>query len=354
MNKKWCQINFLRVISTKKILDLYLKPIFLINTEKLLNHFLEKNFNKHHSFFTFTRHYFENSRVGKISMNPNVNSSLAIILQGPIEHKGNFTYRTIKFYLEHYNKAKVYLSTWDNEETQEFNKFKSNPNFYIIKETKPVNSGPSNINLQIKSTQNALALIPNLENQYVAKTRTDQAFLKPEIFTDLVSILKKYEHIEDSNRIIISSLNTFAFRLYGASDMFQFGQLTEIKKYWDVKLDERKEKSVSTNNLTLREFSNLDLVEVYLTKNYLKTINHKIKNSLEDWVSVLCSKYIVFDPNQMDQIWYKYTMDNDRWKNNQFPNSFLEFKNIDWMLSQSGVNDKWINYEYYLDCDTNL
>ena len=332
MSKKRPKINLQRVMLTRKILNLYLKPILLINTERFLNYFLEKNFIKHHEYFTFSRHYFENKYIKKISFGPNISDNLAIIVQGPIMHKGKFTYRTIKFYLENYSQAKVYLSTWDDERTEAFNEFKNNPNFCIVKKAKPVNPGPSNINLQIKSTQNALELIPNLENQYVAKTRTDQAFLKPEIFTDLLSILKKYEQIEDDSRIIISSLDTFVFRLYGASDMFQFGKLTNIINYWDVKLDERHENSVLTKNLTLREFSNLSLVEVYITKNYLKKINYEIKDSLVDWISVLCSKFIVFDPSQLDQIWFKYKMDNDRWKNNQLPNSFLEFKNIDWML----------------------
>ena len=303
----------------------------------------------YNKFFTFTRHFFINKHIDQISEIFQINNNLAIILQGPILHNGKFTYNTIKFYLENYNHAKVYLSTWDDEETNDFYVFKNNPNFFLVKKKKPANQGPSNINLQIESTQNALELIPNLDNQYVAKTRTDQAFLNPEIFINLIKILKKYEQIENNDRIIISSLNTFIFRLYGASDMFQFGKLASIVKYWDIKLDGRKENSISTTNLTLREYSNLNLSEVYITKGYLEKINYKVKNTLVDWVSVLSSKYIVFDPSQLDQIWFKYTMDNDRWKNNQFPDSFLEFKNLEWILNQSIIDNKWFNYENYLD-----
>ena len=41
--------------------------------------------------------------------------SLAIVVQGPIVHKDEFTLESAKVYRQHFGSAKLILSTWDDE-----------------------------------------------------------------------------------------------------------------------------------------------------------------------------------------------------------------------------------------------
>jgi hypothetical protein len=41
---------------------------------------------------------------------------LAIVMQGPIAHKDNFTLETLKIYQQHFSDSKIILSTWEDED----------------------------------------------------------------------------------------------------------------------------------------------------------------------------------------------------------------------------------------------
>jgi len=243
-----------------------------------------------------------------LSINNNDYSNYCIVIQGPILHNDNFTKNTILNYMKLYGNINIVLSTWSDEKyniNKEIFKFK---NVYIIFSEKPANYGIQNINLQIISTLNGLLKAKELKCKFVLKTRTDQRFYKIDLFKYLDSYLFSYSSISEKlkYKLIVSSLNTYKYRLYGISDMFMYGAIDDVILYWDSILDERESIDYKLSNTQL-EFSKLNICEVYLTTNFLKKINHNIEWTLEDSWDIYSSYFIVLSKELLQGYWYKYS-----------------------------------------------
>ena len=80
---------------------------------------------------------------------------IAIVMQGPIITKGQFTLETLKLYRRRYPSIIIILSTWDSY-PKELTDLFLKENIQVVKNEIPENRGVSNINLQIKSTREVL------------------------------------------------------------------------------------------------------------------------------------------------------------------------------------------------------
>ena len=96
----------------------------------------------------------------------------AILVQGPVYLNPHSTLEICVRYCMLYPNVHVVFSTWDDQDVSEFLKL-SHPNFHLVRSEKPRYAGPSNINLQIKSTRAGITYIESLDVNQILKTRSD-------------------------------------------------------------------------------------------------------------------------------------------------------------------------------------
>lgn len=270
-------------------------------------------------------------------------STTAIIIQGPIIYKDNFTIETIKLYRQFYPKTMIILSTWKGVKSN-FIKQISELNINLIQSIPPEKKGPFNINLQIVSTCNAIKFIENIDINFILKTRTDQRFYNINTLNYLHTLISKFhlpeQKVVQQSRIITCSMNTFKYRMYGISDMFLFGTFSDIKNYFNVNLDSREIINFNLKEkINLRDYANLNFCEIYLATNYLKFIGVELFWTLSDSLLKLKNHFCIIDQSTIDLYWGKYSMLEYRFKVYKEINLMEEITFNDWMLLQNNNND---------------
>ena len=115
----------------------------------------------------------------------------AIIIQGPLDLKHNFTFETLKYYKLNYD-CKIILSTWEGENNKILNEIKK-LDIEVLINKKPNTSGWGNINYQTLSTYNAIKHAKLLGKKYVAKTRTDTRIYSIDSLFYCSHLLRSYE-----------------------------------------------------------------------------------------------------------------------------------------------------------------
>jgi hypothetical protein len=232
----------------------------------------------------------------------------AILLQGPLMHEDDFTLETVKLYRKLHSSAYIIVSTWKNENEQVLEKLKSLGAYVVISKI-PGNRGPRNINMQIVSTYAGIKEAERLGVPYILKSRTDQRFYATNIIPFLLALLKTFpfteKNVKQKERIVVCSHETLKYRLYGATDQFQFGTLEDMLTYWGAPLDDR-EPGVGKNDITLRDFAKSRLTETYMESSFLERIGVELTWTLEDSWNMYRNYFIVVDKRTVDLYWPKY------------------------------------------------
>jgi hypothetical protein len=282
-------------------------------------------------------------------------SNIAFVLQGPIVTENQITLRIVNFYKARFPGATLILSTWEDtrkEDLKPFVKLAETEFIKLVLNQDPEIPGVFNINRQIVSTKSGLLVAQGLE-EYAIKTRTDQVFTDSRFLNKLRVLLENgIINIDKDPRIVISSLNTFAFRLYGASDMFQFGRTKDLFSYWDQPLDNRTFEEAAKISLTLEDEAKKRISEVYLNTNYFTFRNKKSPNySFEESLEFFAKSFVVADADSIGHRWLKYTNLSNRWRVPIFPNKFYELTHTDWVGIQSRTDD-WLRYKHCIVSET--
>jgi len=276
-----------------------------------------------------------NSSVGQ-SQNP-FNGNLAIVLQGPVS---KFTQMACNYYLHNYKDLNVILSTWKQEDTSKFSELLSNNRFHLIESEKPNFEGISNINLQITSSLKGLERAKDLKCEYVIKSRTDQILLSKSLLTNLHFIFQSYGMNDyHRNRIVISERNTFISRIYGISDMFQFGKTADVFNYWNCELDDRNWKDIDSHESAVNDeegFARLRLAEVYVATSYLERINHEINFTIKDSLNCFWQYFVVIDNAKSGLVWNKYGRNTTRLQNQD--TKFRELDFLTWLRLNGNID----------------
>jgi hypothetical protein len=235
---------------------------------------------------------------------------VAIVMQGPIVIKDNFTYETLKIYKKRFPEIVIILSTWDNYSKDELTKFKK-INVEIIENTKPNYFGIFNINLQIESTKNGVLKANELGAKYCLKTRTDQRIYRHDFIQFFISLLDLFPirgHKMIRGRLISVSLNTLKYRLYGVTDMLTFGFIEDMVLYWSAEHDKRTLEEINVGS-SVEDWGRSRICEVYLVTQYLEKIGHNPIYTIKDSWRVFGDYFCIIDQCSIDLFWFKY----NRW-----------------------------------------
>ena len=244
--------------------------------------------------------------------NENDNFSCGVILQGPISvnnDEGEFLYETIKIYKKIFPNILIVLSTWKLEENilKKFNDL----DIKVIQNKEPENNrfgSARNIDRQILTTYSGLEYLKKKNITYAIKTRTDWRIYKPNSHYFLKNMLDIFPSKSNlmKGRIIMPSMMTSKFRVYGISDTLQFGFVEDLLKFWDKELF-----LDGLERLSLGQYPSIInhtpiISDVFLCARYLEKINHKLHWTLDDWWDCLMKYYCIIDTDALDILWTKY------------------------------------------------
>jgi hypothetical protein len=305
---------------------------------KLIDKCLESLTYRSGAFITYTIKRINldsNISVGR-NQNP-FNENLAIVLQGPVS---KFTQMACSYYLHSYEDLTVILSTWKQEDISKLSELLTNKRFHLIESEKPNFEGISNINLQITSSLKGLERAKDLKFEYVIKSRTDQILLSKSLLTNLHFIFQSYgKNDSHRNRIVISERNTFISRIYGVSDMFQFGKTEDVFNYWNCELDDRNWEDIDSHESLVNDeegFARLRLAEVYVATSYLERINHEIDFTIKDSLKCFWQYFVVIDNTKSGLVWNKYGRNTTRLQNQN--NKFRELDFLTWLRLKGNID----------------
>ena len=260
---------------------------------------------------------------------------VGIIIQGDWVQDASYTLNTVKIYKKIFPKSKIIISIWKlNFESKEA---LMKLGVHLILNKDIPNPGIKNINRQITTTLAGVELAKKLGCQYCMKTRTDQRVCSSSAISSLKNNLIFFKE-EEQKKIIAASRNTFKYRLYGISDMFQFGRTGDILLFWSCPLDPRDPvKQQPARIESLFDFANWCICEVYLVTNYLKKLNVNIAWTLKHYREVLASYFIIIDSAALGIHWFKYSYRDSIWHNYTEEIRAQEVEFNDWLLYYNQV-----------------
>jgi hypothetical protein len=267
---------------------------------------------------------------------------VGIIVQGPLILKEDLTYETLCLYKKLFPDVTVILSTWIGSDRKSLEKIKT-LGIETVLSKKPEKAGWGNINLQMISTNAGLLRAKELELRYVLKTRTDFRIYSSTAISFLVSLLKKFPTAEGTSRVVISDIATCRHRIYGATDIFQFGEISEMLTYWNGGLWHDEIKNEFDGKMIVN--STPIISEIFLCARYLKRKGKRLDFTLENWWKYLAENYVVVDLYSLDAVWFKY----DWFLEQRFVRSYFEsFPRAvtfsDWFSLYAGAITGWPVY----------
>lgn len=290
-----------------------------------------------HTFLSYPYQHEQasNNIVFKLNQYPRT----LILIQGQVSKDGVFEKRSINHYLNINPQQEILISTWDDSNSRKLQSdFEGFKNVNFLFNVEPSLAGPSNINYQITNTHNGLLWALENTFDFTVKTRTDQCMMNPRALMNLQTLFFEHGNLS-SPRILINSLNTFFFRPYGASDMFQFGRTTDLLKFWSAPIDTRQpnEYSLDINGSSLRHIAQRRFTETYLGICYLRANGTEPTFTLEQSLEFMTKYFVVIDMHVTEMIWNKYTFRSNRWQNELFYKPYQEIDHSIWLSLKQGT-----------------
>ena len=219
----------------------------------------------------------------------------AIVIQGPVVEKRNFTLETVRFYKGLFKETEIILATWADISSSTLSLFQKE-SIHVVRTSYPEHNGRRNINLQLASTQAGIKKAEELGVTHVLKTRTDQRFHNPHLLAFLHNLHKTFPSLEkypqQKERIIVGHQGTSKYKIYDINDQFQFGTLSDMKMFWNIPLVAPDKELPST--------------ETHLFTTYLKKLGRELDWTNADSLEALATTCIVVDKQSIDLYWYKY------------------------------------------------
>lgn len=236
-----------------------------------------------------------------------VGHEFAVLMQGPIVRKNDFTLETLKFYRAIFPNARIVLSTWNSECKTTLEKINKIGVEIVISKVPEV-PGKSNVNLQLKSTKAGLAHLSS-DTKYILKTRTDHRIYSLDNWLEYLTNICESSTSETrlEKKLIVCNLNMYRSRRYVVSDMFMFGRTKDISTFWDIP------HQIDDPNVRFdRDCFGFHGAETYLMRHFLKSVAWNVVADKADSKFFLRSYFSIVDKDVIGLFWLKYNHFYDR------------------------------------------
>lgn len=265
-------------------------------------------------------------------------SRYAIVIQGPINKKHDFTLETMRLYKKYFPNALIVLSTWEGEDAYTINCAKD-IGVEVILNKKPAVAGFNNVNLQMTSSMAGLNFAAKMNKEYALKTRTDQRIYNSNSLLFLSNLLRNFpitaSGSKQKGRLIGIGAYNYNTRpkLYHLYDNFIFGYVKDVSMYFGAYFisNEAPVLTFLKDLYPHRPFT----AEGYFFTEFLKKNGHKLKYTPEDYLQSLARYCILVDARSLGWYWYKYRR-------------FFEYQNLNLTYKDSGNFSfvEWLNIYY--------
>ncbi len=278
--------------------------------------------------------------VNKLTIKENYHE-YAIVVQGPVVYNNNFTLTTLKIYVDMFPDANLILSTWEDTRHDFLSELKDLPVTVLLNKL-PYSGGLLNINFQLTSTINGLNAV-NKSVKYVLKTRTDTRIYSKNALIDMKNLLDLYlPNITQMNRRIIGiDSNTPKYIPFNFSDVMQFGDINDVKKYWDHPIVNTKKivmKDYLSKNTCFKDFYDNPNPEIILFKSFLDRIDIQHNNTYDSYHKVIKDMLIIIDKEMINHYWFKYSSNEYYWSYKYGQKEKYErIRYLDWLRIYNGV-----------------
>ena len=240
---------------------------------------------------------------------------LAIVIQGPIDSRSDFTNETLKLYKILFPNAILIVSTWSKTPQHQIDIIKEN-GCYVILNEEFASPGFCNINYQLCTTMAGLRLAKEKGAEYCMKIRTDMRINRDFCFEYLKSILRLLpisgSSIPLRERIItVSGFPGQSFFPNWIQDFFYFGITDDLINFFDIPYDKRKETSSlpyfsgPKKVVNGEEFCKIIPPEKYITEEFLKKYG-LMGTTVKDFWAIIKDYFVVIDFSDLNLLWDKY------------------------------------------------
>lgn len=259
-------------------------------------------------------------------------SEYAIVIQGPILSKNNFTLETARLYKKYFPNALIILSTWEGEDAYCISQAKKE-GIEVLVNKKYAQPGPLNINLQLISSGAGIQRAIAAHKKYTLKVRTDIRIYNYNSLLFLTHLLKLFPITDSGGKQKGRLISTHGRikKWYYFPDQLVFGYTEDVAVYFGAGLLSYDPGIVLDGSSRL-PFCN----EQYLFTEFLKKTGYPIGYTYEDSLRTQAKRGLIMDAASLDWYWHKYKRYYEERKLLYLPKKqFLDFS-------------QWLNlYDHY-------
>lgn len=238
----------------------------------------------------------------------------AIVMQGPVATKDDFTFETLKLYRRNMPEAKLILSTWKDTPREHVDQAES-LGVEVVLSDKPEVPALYNINMQLVSASAGVRRALEHGVEWVIKTRTDQRMYEPNVMAFLVATAKAFPVTggwDQKYRIIGIGQGSLKFLPYHVTDQTVFGHAEDMVRYWTppLLLDPPPAHWPKTpleiyETVQLRELCQTATPECFFASHFLKRTGRELSWSIEQSWSAYRDQFCFVDYASTDLYWVK-------------------------------------------------
>lgn len=336
----------IKIIKILILLPSYLFRVLFFNEKIIRLLYAYPYTNKHHGkkFLSFTFR----DKVPFISNIVDFRyEDYGIVIQGPIEMAGDFTFNTINYYLKQFPGIKVVLSTWNHKKLNRFERIEN----LIILNNSMLSTNldndldfSTNMNYQILSTYNGLAVLKGEGVRFAIKTRTDVRLYDAKLFVNLSNLSIVFDG-DRKSRIILIDHNSLINVDFHLDDTFQYGEIDELIKFWNIPLIKKK----NCEYLILRNKLNLKFgVQAYLFIHYIHKIDGNISLNFNSYLDNAVKHFVIIPKEIIGVFWFKYQKKENFSKKSFYDSEFSNRVSFsDWLESE--INES--HYSFNKSCE---
>ncbi len=218
-------------------------------------------------------------------------TSRMIVVRGALEKK---FIDVIKHYRGVHGDHFILLSTWETSSPELMAEVRPYVDDIALNAV-PSIPGMGNLNYQIQCAVGGIRRAKELGAEYILLTRTDVAFLKPNIMTEFAALLAndKPNSVRTPglrHRLIVCEYWSFLEPLYHLSDLFCYGHIEDVAQYW-------AQDHMSDACLT---------PEITLCRGFALKVGRQLKNDTPDVIEAVRDLFLMIEASSVQLFWPKY------------------------------------------------